>query len=232
MIKPDFTVTQDEEFVNITIKIRYVKISNAEFDIDDNNFKFYLKPYLLDLYFPGKIVSDQRAKSSYDIDAGTLLCKIPKEKKGEFFPNLDMLTTLLKPKEEFKFPEAKRSGAPLIEVVSSQDSAAPAEKMEDVKDKTSAGQELPSILVPGPPKYGFNDMHTAVFKNLEEEMRDICDIDVEHATKGSIAIFNAIVVEERWKLKREKEQAEFDYDRYVYDTFMCEEVLHPSAQSR
>ena len=170
------------QFLYIEIRVKYVKITNAEFDIDENNFKFYLKPYLLDLFLPCKILNDQRAKSSYDIESGILLCTLPKENKGEFFPNLNLITTLLKERSK-DFPTVPSSKQqphiPLIEVISSTDETP---EPEETKDKSI------EILIPTPPKYGFNNAYSQVFIHLKEEMNDICDLDIESIIKGNSLI--------------------------------------------
>jgi len=224
MIKPDFSITQDAEFLYIKILIKYVKITNAEFDIEENNFKFYCKPYLLDLYFPAKIANDERAKSSYDVEKGELLCKIPKEQKGQHFENLDMITTLFKPKNDLpmvsELSKQKKNNSPLIEVISSMENVNISESKtqntankEEIKNTMPETEKPMEILVAGPPKYGFNKQYSQVFQNLIEEKADICDIDIEK-----------ICAEERWTQKTMKENSEFDYDRYISDTFECPEL--------
>lgn len=187
MIRPDFSITQDDEFLFISIRLKYVKITNAEFDIDENNFKFYLKPYFLDLYLPHGILGDERAKSSYDVESGVLTCTVPKQTKGLFFPNLNLITTLLKARTN-EFPTQPSAKAqpyiPQIEVISSTENK---EEPEETKEKP----QLKEILVPGAPKYGFNSAYSGVFAHLQEEMHDICDINIEatpkctHPTNGS-----------------------------------------------
>ncbi len=54
--------------------------------------------------------------ASYDITAGEMNIKIPKETPGEEFPDLDLLTKLLAPKSVIKIPER-----PLIEVIGGND---------------------------------------------------------------------------------------------------------------
>jgi hypothetical protein len=68
--------------------------------------------FLLRLHFPGNLVDDDRVNASYDISAGEMNIKIPKETPGEEFPDLDLLTKLLAPKSVKKVPEK-----PLIEVI-------------------------------------------------------------------------------------------------------------------
>ena len=96
MITPLFRVDQDENFIYLKIQIKYVKISDVDFYIENNNFKFYLKPYFLNLSFSDNLKSESEYNSSkYEVDKGLLECKIEKETAGTEFTNLDLLSTLL-----------------------------------------------------------------------------------------------------------------------------------------
>src|SRR3954451_12124026 len=61
-------------------------------------------------------MGDDHINASYDITAGEMNIKIPKETPGEEFPDLDLLTKLLAPKRINKVPEK-----PLIEVMGVSD---------------------------------------------------------------------------------------------------------------
>ncbi|CAI2177446.1 9370_t:CDS:2 [Funneliformis geosporum] len=112
MITPVFTITQDPNLVIIVIKTPYIKVSDIELYCEGSDFTFYAKPYYLRLHFPGNLVDDDRVNASYDIAAGEMNLKIPKETPGMEFPDLDLLTKLLAPKSVKKIPEK-----PLIEVI-------------------------------------------------------------------------------------------------------------------
>ena len=78
-----------------------------EFVIDSCDFSFYCNPYLLKLTFPYACIDDERAKAVYDVDKvemviffdyqnnGTVYVHIPKVEKGQFFPDMDLLSTIL-----------------------------------------------------------------------------------------------------------------------------------------
>jgi len=51
MLIPDFKITQDDDFIIVSIRVPYVKVTACEFFIDEKHFKFYIKPYLLSLTF-------------------------------------------------------------------------------------------------------------------------------------------------------------------------------------
>ena len=47
LITPEFTISQDNDFVTVTIKVPHVRAQNAEMFIDGNEFRFSLSPYFL-----------------------------------------------------------------------------------------------------------------------------------------------------------------------------------------
>jgi protein SHQ1 len=51
MIVPEFKLKQNDRFVEVFIRVPYIKVSACEFYIEGSSFKFYLKPYLLSLSF-------------------------------------------------------------------------------------------------------------------------------------------------------------------------------------
>lgn len=85
-----------------------VRVGDMEFVIDNCEFSFYCSPYLLKLQFPHPCVDDERAKAVYDMDKvfwaysldhlqdnGTVFVHVPKAEKGQFFPDMDLLSTIL-----------------------------------------------------------------------------------------------------------------------------------------
>ena len=87
------------------------------------------------MYLPGNIVEDERASASYNVAEGIITAKVPKETPSEHFPDLDMLSKLLARRGETvsgasnvtadisesgrqPVPTGRRTGAPLIEVLS------------------------------------------------------------------------------------------------------------------
>ena len=89
MIRPLYSVTQDETFIYIESKVKYVKISDFEYFIENNNFRFTLKPYYLNINLPGKLNSDSKENSFiYDPEKQKLICKIQKQKIWRTFSKL------------------------------------------------------------------------------------------------------------------------------------------------
>ena len=154
MITPRFTLDQDDTFVYVDIRTPYVKISEAEFYIEERDFKFYLKPYLLQLTLPDSVIEDGRESASYDVDAGIIKCKVPKMTAGANFEGLDMIATLLNPK--------KKDQSNKIEVVEGNEYTEIAEDLED-------SQKM----------YGFNRQYINFFEDLQEQLLEITDFSPE-----------------------------------------------------
>jgi len=59
----------------------------------------------------GEIIENDSSSGSYDCEKGVFSLKFSKVNKGEYFENLDMITTLLAP------PKSKSTIIPNIEVI-------------------------------------------------------------------------------------------------------------------
>lgn len=97
MITPFFSIRQDDEFVYIDVKISHVRFSaqGIEMIVDNELFIFSLSPYYLRLRLPYACVDDERSHAEYNLKDEAVNIKIPKETKGQFFPDLDLTTKLL-----------------------------------------------------------------------------------------------------------------------------------------
>ena len=95
MIRPIFNVSQDDSFIYIEAKVKYVKISDFEYFIEDNNFRFTLKPYYLNINLPKKLNPESNLNSfKYEPENQRLICKIQKLHIGDNFENLQFISTL------------------------------------------------------------------------------------------------------------------------------------------
>jgi protein SHQ1 len=47
MLTPIFDITQDDHYLYINIKAPNARISETEIQFEDNDFRFYSKPYFL-----------------------------------------------------------------------------------------------------------------------------------------------------------------------------------------
>jgi len=125
MLCPQFDVRQDAQFVDVDVRLPYVKVSLIELDINGDTLELYARPYFLRLVLPGNIIEDGREYSEYDVDSQLLKIKLPKENPGEIFQGLELLTTLL----PAAGPKKEMGGSrPLIEMIG--DDAEPEEADE------------------------------------------------------------------------------------------------------
>lgn len=99
MLTPRFKLTQDENNVYINVHAPYTNVGDTEIDVDGENFLFVSSPYFLRLRLPGRIVDNERSKGSYICDSGEFSLTFAKESPGEQFENLDMITSLLAPRD-------------------------------------------------------------------------------------------------------------------------------------
>lgn len=99
MLTPRFKLTQDDSHVYINVHAPYTNIGDTEIDVDGENFLFVSSPYFLRLRLPGRILDNERAKGSYVCDSGEFNLTFDKETPGERFENLDMITSLLAPRD-------------------------------------------------------------------------------------------------------------------------------------
>jgi protein SHQ1 len=115
MITPVFRLSQDDTHTIIVIRVPYVKISSSEVFVELSNFRFYLKPYYLNLTFKQELQQEEPESAIYDHNTYEITFKCKKMVTAEFFDDLDMITSLMKPKMEKK----KTNYKPTIEVLDS-----------------------------------------------------------------------------------------------------------------
>ena len=66
MITPIFRISQEDGCLIIVIRLPYVKISSTEVFVDAYSFKFYLKPYYLNVNFKQALVEEEPENATYD----------------------------------------------------------------------------------------------------------------------------------------------------------------------
>lgn len=82
MLIPEFKITQDDDFIIVSIRLPYVKVTACEFYIEDKVFKFYLKPYLLNLSFEQSLkTAEEPSKAIYNHDKHILTVYLEKNSK-------------------------------------------------------------------------------------------------------------------------------------------------------
>ncbi|XP_068450423.1 protein SHQ1 homolog [Clinocottus analis] len=215
MLTPAFDLSQDPEFLILSIRVPYTRTSEFDLDVDGADFKFFAKPYFLRLSLPGRIVEDGRETAKFDIDKGLVTLRVPKETSGEHFEGLQMLTSLLAPK-------GSRSARPLIEELSTgggEGAEGGEEEEEEEEDfdwqveqeayKEASEEELGALQ-----KYGFGNQRCGVFARLQEELSDVTDVKNPEGTTAA----------ERRQGRLNAEAAAFSPDHYLADFFEDEEI--------
>ena len=100
-LTPRFSIAQDSSSVIITIKVPYVKISKTDVYIDGKEFNFHCVQYILKLEFPFELEEDEEKYNAvYDVnnDNGTIVITVNKKVEGQYFPGLDLMSSLLQSK--------------------------------------------------------------------------------------------------------------------------------------
>ncbi|KAK7155662.1 hypothetical protein R3I93_010342 [Phoxinus phoxinus] len=176
MITPAFELSQDANFLTVIIRVPYTRTSEFDIYIQEEDLKFYAKPYFLRLTLPGRIVEDGREKASFDIDKGLFTLHVPKETAGQHFEGLEMLTSLLAPK-------GSRSAKPLVEdtgVLSEACGGGCEEEDEEEEFDWEIEQEIytetSAETLKEYHKYGFGNLRSGVFTRLQEELNEVIDV--------------------------------------------------------
>ena len=69
----------------LILRVPYVKISSAEIFLDQYLFRFYLKPYYLNLNFKQKMAGEEPETAVYDHNTYEITLKCRKAVKGESY---------------------------------------------------------------------------------------------------------------------------------------------------
>ncbi|XP_019741360.1 protein SHQ1 homolog, partial [Hippocampus comes] len=213
MITPAFDLSQDPEYLILSVRVPYTRTSEFDLYIDGADVKFYAKPYFLRLTLPGRVVEDGREKATFDIDKGLFTVHIPKETSGVHFEGLQMLTSLLAPR-------GSRSAKPLLEDISpdchesgANDDAEDEEEFDwQVEQEVyveRSEEELSALQ-----KYGFGNKRSGVFGRLQEELSDVVDVKNPDSTTTT----------ERRRARLEAEAEAFSPDHYLADLFEDDEI--------
>lgn len=207
MITPRFEVSQDDDFVKISIRAPYIKASNITFEVAGDTFVFSLPPYFLRLRFPHNLVEDERMTSNYDIARSTVHCSIAKENPGEYFEDLDMLSKLLSRREP-----------PKKALVEEDMSEAQPDEDEDDEDDWEIDQHLPETDPIKKYHYGFNNQYSEFIGVSLHSANEINLLpDPEHTANT-----------ERREILHKKAIDDFDQEHYLADLWepdMIHELL-------
>lgn len=198
MITPSFTVAQDDEYVLVDVSVAHLRQSSGvEMVVDGTLFVFALQPYYLRLRFPHALVDDERAHARFGLD-GVVRVRLPKETKGQHFPDLDLAAKLLARKEPLR---------PLIEEMDVENSVKVGAEGEAVDWEVQQ-----SVPEDGTAKYGFNGAYSGIVGLSVANGNDINEVmDPERATPA-----------ERLLERLLKENIKFDPEIYAADYIMAQ----------
>ena len=167
MITPRFHLSQDENFLFVTIHAPFSRVSDAEIFMDGTDFRFHSNPYFLRLNLPRQVIENDEAKADFDADKNEFKIKCPKVDKGSHFQGLDMLTSLLEPKGKRNVDD-KAAG---IQVLSDSVDESTEESETDFDWFLEQKLEPETESVAGSVGYGFAARHSGVFSKLAEECK-------------------------------------------------------------
>lgn len=162
MLTPRFKLEQDDNFVIVSIYAPFTHIKETEVFMDATDFRFFSKPYFLRLHFPGEIVENDEASAKFDAETLSYVIKCPKVTKGEFFPNLDMITELCKPKGATNVSQIEEIGQEDEEEwyfeqnIPSEDDDIKGNKLEQITEISGFSHQLRSLIAVKLPKFQDN----------------------------------------------------------------------------
>lgn len=200
MITPFFNINQDEEFIFIEVKISHVRFSaqNIEMVVQNELFVFSMTPYYLRLRLPFSCVDDERAHAEFDSKSESVKIKIPKEIKGQDFPDLDLTGKLLA-----RVDEKKVEKGPLIEELdvdnvmsTGEGNNSPGVTEGEKFDWEITQQEAqdPEIQVTSI-KYGFNNQYDQIINISSSNGNDINELGDSENTSATDRILERLIKE-------------------------------------
>ena len=242
---PKFHLKQSDTHVYVVIHVPYVRIGSMETHVDNHDFMFYCKPYLLRLKLPSPVVDNEStpAKAVYDADTenGTVTIHLPKQEQGHHFAGLDLLTSLLMTNQDM-FGTADTSGNSGMATTASAATTAKTASgtlIQEVDPDTgetkapetllaaecTATEELqgknPSSELLGRASYGFGNRYSDIFSALRDELFDL--VELEHPDTSTPA--------ERTLQRVAHEDATFDWQRYGADCCVAEDDEDPVLEA-
>lgn len=210
MLTPSFTITQDDEFVFIKVEVSHIRFSAKAIEMVANGdvFVFSLPPYYLRLRLPFNVIDDERSHAAFDSQNGCVDIKIPKEVRGQHFPDLDLTAKLLARKQETQ-PEVKK---PLIEEldVTNEVSTGNISLQEEAEAHDwEVKQEIAQDDLLGP-KYGFNNDYDKIIGISVSNGNDINELGNPESAAPNDRILERLI----------KENIKFDPEYYAADYIM------------
>ena len=207
MLTPRFKLVQDDKFVTVSIYAPFTHVAETEVFMDGTDFRFFSKPYFLRLHFPCEIVENDEASAKFEADTVSYVIKCPKVNQGEFFPKLDMITELCKPKGSINTSN--------IEVLEDSESQNDENEEEFYFEQIIPNEKDDSICEGELHRLGFGFKHENVFTKLLEECQEVLDVKNP----------DTLSVKERKRKRLEKEEEDFDSDHYLSELHEPDDVL-------
>lgn len=214
MITPFFTISQDEEFIFIDVKVSHVRFNakTIEMNVDQQLFIFSLPPYYLRLKLPYNCIDDERSHAEYDSKSESVKIKIPKEIKGQQFPDLDMTAKLLARTNELASSQStttKASDKPMIEEMDVNNMSVQDTFKEGEKFDWQIDQQVPNAneFTPADNNYGFNNVYSQIIGVSISNGNDINELGDPENTPESSRIMERLI----------KENIKFDPEYYASD---------------
>ncbi|KAF1744539.1 hypothetical protein MXB_3512 [Myxobolus squamalis] len=116
MITPIFRIEQSSTHIILKITCKYVKASDLDYTIEKNAFIFHCNPYFLNLIFTKDMSILPTEIVSFDVDSSIFSFSIEKAQIDEYFPDLNMVTAFLCPKDG-----GNKLNEPKIEIIATID---------------------------------------------------------------------------------------------------------------
>lgn len=225
MITPFFSLDQDDEFVYIDIRVSHIRfnVSGVEMVVDGETFIFSLSPYYLRLEFPFACVDDERSYARYESKSDNVKVRLPKELKGQYFPNLDLTAKILSrtTRELEELTAQAKEKKVLIEDLDVGSSAetndeSKSKVVEDINWKSlKEGPTCPDNGI-SPIQYGFNDNYNSIIGVSIANGNDINELSDPEKAGPNERIIERLI----------KENIKFDPEYYAADYLM---EKYPSA---
>ncbi|KRX62799.1 Protein SHQ1 -like protein [Trichinella sp. T9] len=166
----------DSNTVVVHIRALLAKTSEIEVHVSNDEFLFYASPYFLRLYFTSQLEETDCPPVDYDPANATFTIKVKKKNPGEFFPDLEMITRLITPRE------AEGIKPFIVDLKGFDDSMLSTDISTPYVDRGNLSAKH---------SYGFACSRTASLKSITDEMKlfDIGDADSLNIEERKRALF-------------------------------------------
>lgn len=228
MITPKFSCSQTDDSLITSIYCPSVRAADVEINVDDTVLIVHINPYFLRLNFPYPVEEDDNSSAQYDPSSGYLTITLTKSVKGQHFPDLDLLATLLAPRP------SRPHTRPSIEVLDpSTDDAitdiskrADALSLDDEFAQAAKNEwQLPQAL-PDPASgfhtsskryYGFLDAFTGYFAHVNHTENEINELGDDAEACNAEERRARRIAHENEKWNEEHYMADYTEDEYIQE---------------